>query len=492
MLPPGWPRFSLTGLVTVVLVVAPGWHSLAEGTGLIAGTVRPAEHDGSLQPVQVRQTGPEAAPAGASRFSPDTAFIERSSEPFGTFDGVSFVRYTGIFRGETSLGAFRVPYEIVAPENPGLGNGTVLVEPPHFGAGTAGRDRVLGPDLLFGNGYSYASVGFGENGRNILEPTASDLRLAGEPVQAPGALALDPAGTLDEEILGEFSEALTSDPFAAETLGPVDRLYAYGVSQTAAVLLELRRAVAGTERAGLFDFTLLHVAVWQAPLPDTAQFDLLRGEFEPLEGLGRVIFVESEGDLVVSSAEQFRKAVGEPDFRVYEVAGAAHGRSEHNSLDHHAVARAMFVAGDRWTRTGVEPPPSTLLEEAPAGRVDPVYEFETGIARDDDLNARGGVRLPDLHLGRARFVASDSTTRSPGLPPRFAFLYGSTIDLPCQPAPGSDTDEPRFRTHEDYVDAFTRQVDELQRQGFLLEADAVALKERAAGSEVGKPGTCDR
>lgn len=430
-----------------------------------------------------------AAPVETPRFFRDTAFIERSSEAFGTFDGVSFIRHTGIFRGETTLGAFRVPYEIVAPANPGIGNGTVLVEPPHFSGGTGGRDGVLGPDLLFGNGYSYASVGFGENGRNILDPTASDIRLAGEPVEAPGQP--DPTGTLDEEILVEFAEALTSDPFAVEMLGPVDRLYAYGASQTAAVLLELRRAATRTERAGPFDFTLLHVAVWEPPLPDTAQFDHLEGDFEPLEGLGRVLFVESEGDLVVSSADQFREAVGEPDYRVYEVAGAAHGRSEHNPLDHHAVARAMFVAGDKWTRTGVEPPASTLLEDAPAGQVDPVYEFETGIARDDDLNARGGVRLPDLHLGRARFIASDSTTRPPPVPPRFAFLYGSRVDLACEPAPGSDTDEPRFRAHEDYVDTFTRQVEELQRQGFLLEADAAELKERAAGSEVGKLGTCD-
>lgn len=427
MLTHGWPRFSFTGLAVLVLVATPGWLSFAEGVGTISGTLSPAEHDGSLLTADVRQTGLEAAPVEASRFSRGTAFIERSSDSFGTFAGVSFVRYTGVFRGETTLGAFRVPYEIVAPENPGLGNGTVLVEPPHFSGGTGGRDGVLGPELLFGNGYSYASVGFGENGRNILDPTASDIR----------------------------------------------------------------RAVARTERAGLFDFTLLHVALWRPRLPDSAQFDLLQGEFVPLEGLGRVIFVESEGDLVVSCADQFRKAMGEPDYRVYEVAGAAHGRSEHNPLDHDAVARAMFVAGDRWTRTGVEPPPSTLLEEAPAGRDDPVYGYETGIARDDDLNARGGVRLPDLHLARARFIASDSTTRPPRVPSRFAFLYGSMVDLACEPAPGSDTDEPRFRAHADYVGAFTHQVEKLQRQGFLLETDAAEMKERAAGSEVGKPGTCD-
>jgi hypothetical protein len=72
-----------------------------------------------------------------------------------------------------------------------------------------------------------------------------------------------------------------------------------------------------------------------------------------------------------------------------------------------------------------------------------------------------------------------------------AVLTGSTVDLACEPLASSDTDEPRFRHHGDYVNAFTRQVDELRRQGFLLEADAEAMKERAAESAVGKPGTCE-
>ncbi|MFP3949441.1 MAG: alpha/beta hydrolase domain-containing protein, partial [Longimicrobiales bacterium] len=56
---------------------------------------------------------------------------------------------------------------------------------------------------------------------------------------------------------------------------------------------------------------------------------------------------------------------------------------------------------------------------------------------------------------------------------------------------GSDAGEPRFRNHGDYVNRFTRQVNELQREGFLLEDDAEALKERAAESDVGKPGSCE-
>jgi hypothetical protein len=114
--------------------------------------------------------------------------------------------------------------------------------------------------------------------------------------------------------------------------------------------------------------------------------------------------------------EQFRRAAHLPDYRVYEVAGAAHLPGPRNPLDHPAVMRAIFVAADRWLRSGVEPPPSTLMEQAPAGEIDPVYGFATGIARAGDLNAKGGVRLPDLHVGRAQFIALDVSVPVPHYP----------------------------------------------------------------------------
>jgi len=325
---------------------------------------------------------------------------------------------------------------------------------------------------------------------NILDPSASGLILGSEPVAQPGAP--NPTGLLDEEILIQFSQALRSAPYAQDVLGNVDRLYAHGSSQTAAVLLESQRNLARTSEQGLFDFTLLHTTLWSSePVPETAAFDFLSGPFVPVDGVGKVIMVETEGDLLISEAVQFRRVVSEPEYRLYEVAGADHSPLLYNNpLDHSAVARAMFAAGDRWVRSGVPAPQSTLLDEATEGAVDPLYQRETGIARDGDLNARGGVRLPDLAVGRARFIALDLTTTIPGLPPRFAHLSGNTVDLACEPEPGSSDDEPRFSNHGEYVSAFIRQADELQQQGLLLEADAEAMKQRAAESEVGKPGTC--
>lgn len=416
---------------------------------------------------------------------PDVSFTSPASQPFGTFNGVAFVRHTGFFEGTTSLGAFRVPYEIVAPEEPALGNGTVLLEPPHFAFGAAGRDFVLTRSLLFGNGFAYAGVGFGTNGLNILNPAAPGLVLAGSPVLAPGAL--NPFGIVDEELIAQFARALTSHPFAASIVGPVERRYAYGISQTAAVLLETLHSADGP---GLFDLTVLHAALWRPPFEAPGIFDNLPEEFQPLAGVGRVLVVESEGDQLISDAEQFRRAAGDPAYRVYEVAGSAHLPAAANPLDHWMVARALLVAGDRWVRSGVAPPPSTLIEQDSSPGVDPVYAelgLVTGIARDVDGNALGGVRLPDLAVGLAQFIAADfSVEILPGL----AGLVGATVDLACAPAPGSPSGEPRFDSHGDYVRRFVDQVNRLQAERFLLAADAETLKEQAAASGVGKPGSC--
>ncbi len=85
--------------------------------------------------------------------------IKRS--PLGTFGGVQYVQYDGLFVGRTSTGNFRVPYRISAPANPRRANhSTVLVEPPHAATGTYLREGYLGMPFLFGRGFLHASVGY--------------------------------------------------------------------------------------------------------------------------------------------------------------------------------------------------------------------------------------------------------------------------------------------------------------------------------------------
>lgn len=406
----------------------------------------------------------------------DAAVLETESESsFGTFNGVEFIRYTGRFVGVTSKGAYRVPYEIIAPANPWSGNGVVIVEPPHFLLGLPGRDGTLGHTLLFGRGYSHASVGFSQFLGNLLDPSAQDAMIAGQAVKAKRL----PPFIRDVDILKQFSDALTSDPYAREILDGVNRRYAYGVSQTAEAWFELHYN-AGVE--GLFDLTLMHVPAWRPPFAEPPVLDALPETFTPLPGIGKVMMVGAEGDQFFSEAIQFRNAVTGPtanrNYRLYEVAGAPHQPFPVplNPLDNGPVARAMLVAGDRWVRRGIRPPRSLLIETDAAG-----------IVRDADGNALGGVRFPDVVLGRARFIAA-TFDPPPGFIPG---LVGLWEDLACEPRPGSISGKPRFRSHRQYVRGVARQALRLMFGGYLLYEDARALFEAARGSDVGKPGYCD-
>lgn len=151
---------------------------------------------------------------------------------------------------------------------------------------------------------------------------------------------------------------------------------------------------------------------------------------------------------------------------------------ENIGLEFMPVMRALFVVGDRWVQDGSEPPTSLMLEATTASEIDPVNERETSIARDDNMNARGGIRLPDLALGRHQYIATDVDT----------FLWvGAIVDLACTPlADGSI----RFDSHDAYVSRFGQEAARLVDEGFLLPDDAYHMIVAAAESDVGGPDTC--
>jgi hypothetical protein len=120
------------------------------------------------------------------------------------------------------------------------------------------------------------------------------------------------------------------------------------------------------------------------------------------------------------------------------------------------------------------------LNAAPGDEVDAQYGRATGIARDSDLNALGGIRLPDLAVGRARFIASDMETVPPGFPPQAAVVMGSVVDLACQPVADGPGAGPRFKDSAQYQRAVDTVLDELKRRRLLLDADITAFRTRAA------------
>ena len=416
-------------------------------------------------------TGPDVRPEFDVHPSEGAFFDDVASEPFGRFGGTSYVRVTGRFEGTTDQGPFRVPFELVVPERADQGNGIVLVEAPHFAQRFAARDDYLGHDFLFGQGYRYASVGWSGFGQSILDPTATDVSIS---------------GGQDDGIVIAFVDALKRSPEAAVLLGETQRFYGYGFSQTSWLMHRLLRSEHGP---GLFDFTMLNATWWQA--------GGFQGAYTPVTGVGKVIIVQAEADLVIADGRVYRSAAEATDaYRVYEVAGAAHipdipanhdnpifgpGIPGTNPVDWSIAARAGFAAGDAWVRAGVAPPANVFLEDDVPGSPDPVYGIVTGIARDADLNARGGVRLPDVALAVGRYRAAD-----PNAP--VAFLTGAFEDISCTTREDGSI---RFPSHGSYVAGVADALDALDSAGLLLAADAAALRTAAAASSVGSPGSCE-
>ena len=396
--------------------------------------------------------GPTAASGGH--------FEDVVMTPYGTYNGIYFVKYAGRFLGGTIEGDYDVPFEIVSPHDPALSNGIVVVEVYHNGLVVGARDFYPGGDFIFGRRFMHAVVNWFPEGTNPFANTwVQDY-------------SVEYAAT----IVADFVTALSQDSLAAGMVGDVERFYGTGVSMTCSVLA----AVLDTEMAaGLFDFSLLNVPKWH-------------GETHELRpDVGRVLTILSEADLINSKlhdldTEQLR---GSSDrYRCYEFAGSAHipdnavSRAAYgpfiagtNPLDFTMSSRALFLAGHDWVTRGIEPPPSLEITSAPEGEVDAVYGIETGIARDEMGNALGGVRLPDLAVGRGQYVA---------VVPEAFFglgLAGTFVDMKCDLLPD---ESPRFPSQGAYLSQFAQVAEDLVAQGMLLQPDADALIAQAAESEL--------
>jgi hypothetical protein len=139
-----------------------------------------------------------------------------------------------------------------------------------------------------------------------------------------------------------------------------------------------------------------------------------------------------------------------------------------NPTDWFPVARALLVALDRWAAQETPPPPSKWLRPGCNPAEDPACDPRP--PRDAKGNALGGIRLPDVEVGRGRFYSGAGLDLPPG-------LVGGYVDLSSS-----------FASHGQYVDAFARQARRLVSEGYLLDDDASRLIEGAARSSVGRAG----
>jgi Alpha/beta hydrolase domain len=385
---------------------APVWRCAQAVTALVVAllvTVAPGVSDA------VAATDDIAAPATAI--------------PVGSFDGVEFVQYDGVFAGRTSTGAFRVPYRITAPVDSDEGNGAVVVEPPHFATGLGTLEFQLGRRFLLGRGFTHAGVGysttsFGPGGdKRILDPSVPGTYIHGG--------FADGSGRTDDEIVADFARALATDAEAHAMVGEVRDTYLTGFSDAAGVPLRL---VASGRADGVFELAL-PFTVETSLDPQVA---LGEGRFD-----GKLLIVnsaaEDSGNLVDSGAHPNQ-------YRFYAVAGTPHVSDPLVPLFSNQTTpaswipalRAHFLQAHRWVRNRVMPPPSSGVDDGP--------------------------RLPFVALGEAVYH------------PGFLGSYDNVKTIT----------ELGFSTHRAYTKAFNARVDAYARAGSVLRDEASEMMQRAS------------
>lgn len=381
-----------------------------------------------------------------------------TSEKVGGYNDITYVRHQGQFVWENGVDraqSFSVPYEITTPSDPTEGNRTFVFEPPHHTGGPVSRNAYLGPEFLFSQGFSHASVGYSNVRMRILNPKPGfPMKIKNVPITMidfgqPGAVT-------DTNILSLFANALKQSSF----LGPVERIYGIGFSDSGNTLHQVYQQVGHR----LFDLSFACTANYLAPFP--AQNPII------------IFNTERDFDSRAIPDPQF------PQYRWYAVAGAPHipdaaltrpwfkdGTTPPiagtTPLDWSPFIRALFVAGDQWVRQGTQPPASVTL----------MVNSQGLIARDVMCNALGGIRHPALENGEATFI--NSVVR-PNLEPKFWENFGGY---------GSPKKKLTSSEFPQYLESFTTATEALVAARYLLPEDGELL---IKGAEIQPPNTFTR
>jgi hypothetical protein len=158
-------------------------------------------------------------------------------------------------------------------------------------------------------------------------------------------------------------------------------------------------------------------------------------------------------------------------YRVYEVAGASHADArtvsglacdyEINQFPMHHIFKSTLERLDAWAARGVTPPASHRL----------ALDAEGSVELDGHSNPRGGVRTTYTEVPTARYLAENS---------------GGGV---CDRFGGQDPFSPEtlaslYKSDDAYMRRVNRLAEKLQRDGWLLPADARAVRTEAAGVSI--------
>jgi hypothetical protein len=406
----------------------------------------------------------------------------------GTFGGVAYSRYEAMFDGVTANNRpFRVPCQIIAPSQPAQGSGLLLFDwlvpstiPTLVGQEQADARYTLTDAFLFDRRFAYATVRCDKSGIGHRSPVSNPSRPWSDGLLDTSSEFIISAG--DEfDIVVSYVNALRTDPVALQVLGPIQKRAAFAYSAAGYRLRGLLRMHLGV---GLFDFSLVGGTGSGFSHPTGNGMGSSSSERAPLDGAGLEIDFQSETDVIALGAHKARHE--ESNYRDYQFAGASHLRgvdalefglanpSSANTADWVPFFRALFVAGQNWC-DGIPPPPSIWLGAPNAA----------AITRDANENALvthvGGqavsttdYRLPEVGVGENQYIPLDPSYIDGSFLGQLRALAGGHVDLTSA-----------FTNHAAYVAQITQRAQDLQSLGYLLQADADAIVQRAIQSNIG-------
>ena len=323
-------------------------------------------------------------------------------------------------------------------------------------------------------GISYATVRCNPEGLGTRSPISDPNRPWSDGLLDTSSEFITSAG--DEfDIVVDYVKALRTDPAALQRLGTINRTAAFAYSASGYPLRGLLRIQMGK---GLFDFSLVGGTGNGFDRPQGNVIEFKELEQAPRAGAGLEIDFQTETDVVALGAHLTRHE--EPNYRVYQFAGASHIRGidvaefglpdpeKANPADWVPFFRALFVAGDKWC-DGVKPPPSIWLG-APN---------DPEIVRDAKGNALVGFvggkpvnttayRLPEVAVGENQYIPLDPSYDDGSLLGFLRVIAGGHVDLTASlPKPAR------------YIRDVKCHARALQADGYLLKADADAIIQRA-------------
>jgi hypothetical protein len=364
--------------------------------------------------------------------------------------------------------------------------------------------------------------------------------------------------------MAAIRDAAASFKYGTNPVAPGRFAYMYGASQTGRLIRQLVHEGFTIDEAGrkVFDAAFVQTGAVGfgsfnerfaqpnelGPFTQTKFPFLYKTTIDPItgreDGLGRLIpaGMEPKLFLVDSSSEYWDRGRvaamrhtsmdgaddvdDAPNVRVYQLAGTKHGagsfpasdsggRFPENTNDYRWAQRGLLAALDAWTRSGVEPPPSThpSLREGtliahrefrfpalpgvqpptfvPGGyRADVPSPYSAMPflvpAVDADGNEVAGIRLPIVSVPLATLTGWQFRSERIGAPSTLIAMAGSYIEFPKTRAERERVKDPRpsiaerYGSKAEYVRRVREAAEKLAAARFILREDVQPITDQLA------------